>query len=92
MLGETPATLKYWEKEFPRLKPRTSPGGTRQYSAQDIEKLRVIQSLLRDRGLTIQGAKDELRQHRPKLEEREHALSRLEAVLSRLRSLYDSLD
>ena len=41
-------TLRFWEKEFPALKPKKTSGGSRQYTAQDIELVRLIHHLLKD--------------------------------------------
>jgi len=59
--GVNTSLLRYWEKEFPALKPeRTSKNG-RKYTKKDIETVRLIHHLLKDQGYTIQGAKDKLR-------------------------------
>lgn len=92
LLGETQATLKYWEREFDHIHPKTTARGTRQYTQKDIEALRAIQRLLRQKGLTISGAKAELRQRKAELELREQALNRLEQSLKKLKVLYASLE
>ena len=58
MLNETQATLRYWESEFDSfIKPSTNAHGTRKYTDKDIERLKSVQYLLRERKLTIKGAK-----------------------------------
>ena len=52
--------LRYWESEFPQLKPNKGSGGQRLYRQQDIELIRDIKSLLYDRGYTIEGARKTL--------------------------------
>ena len=42
MLGLAQSTLRYWEQEFPQLRPRRNDGGTRFYTPDDIELLRII--------------------------------------------------
>lgn len=90
-LGEPISTLKYWEREFPHLRPRTTAGGTRQYTQRDVEAVRTVQRLLRDRQLTIEGAQSVLRQRRPSLELRENSIARLEASLEKLKALHRQL-
>ena len=46
MFGLSASTLRYWEREFPHLKPRTVGNKVRQYSKSDIEELRVIYNLV----------------------------------------------
>lgn len=91
MLGEDKSTILYWEKEFPHLTPHKTPGGTRQYKQRDIEALRAVQYLLRERKLTILGAKEELRRKRSPLELRENTIARLEACLDRLKALHHEI-
>lgn len=84
MLQESVSTLRYWEEEFPQLRPRTTPGGTRQYAARDLEILRTIKRLLRDKKLTILGAQEALRLEGKRLETREQTLERLYRLRDRL--------
>ena len=51
-----PHVLRFWEKRFNFIKPKKSQTGRRYYSNQDIVKLEVIQDLLHNKGYTITGA------------------------------------
>ncbi len=62
LLGEAPSTLRFWETEFPQIKPVKNSRGSRSYTARDIELLRRIQHLTRQCGYTLEGARDQLRQ------------------------------
>lgn len=57
LVGVRPHVLRFWEKEFARVRPQKSRNGHRIYSRADVEFLRRIRGLLHDRGLTISGAK-----------------------------------
>ena len=61
-LGVKPHVLRYWESEFPSLKPRKNPSGQRIYAKADIEAIVEIQNLLYNRRYTISGAKKMLTQ------------------------------
>jgi len=50
-------TLRYWETKFKQLKPTVLAGGRRYYSIKDIEIIKMIFFLLKEQGLTINGAK-----------------------------------
>jgi DNA-binding transcriptional MerR regulator len=52
--------LRYWEKEFPQLKPRKNRAGNRAYTENDIRTLTRIKELLHDEKFTIKGAKSQL--------------------------------
>lgn len=64
MLGITIPTLRYWESEFEQLDPYRTPKGTRKYRPEDIEVCKLIQHLLRVKGLSVEYAKRELDNYR----------------------------
>lgn len=86
--------LRYWEKEFGSLRPKRTGKGDRLYTKDDIAKVRDIQHLLKERGFTIQGAKDQLRTREraaepvPPVEE---VVERLQAVRRRLLVIAEEL-
>src|SRR5215469_15656089 len=53
--------LRFWETEFPQIKPVKSSGGQRMYRRKDVETLLQIKTLLYDEGFTIAGARHQLR-------------------------------
>lgn len=55
-----PHVLRYWEQEFPQLKPVKRRGNRRYYQRQDVLTIRQIRSLLYDHGFTIGGARGRL--------------------------------
>lgn len=60
MFGVKQYVLRYWEKEFPFLKPRRNRIGRRFYAKRDIDIVRAIKNVLYDQGFTIAGAKKKL--------------------------------
>jgi len=63
LLGVKPHVLRYWESEFPSLKPRKNPSGQRIYAKADIEAIVEIKNLLYNQRYTISGAKKMLAHH-----------------------------
>jgi DNA-binding transcriptional MerR regulator len=55
-----PHVLRYWEQEFPQLKPVKRRGNRRYYQRQDVIIIRQIRGLLYDQGFTIGGARQRL--------------------------------
>ena len=55
-----PHVLRYWEQEFPQLKPIKRAGNRRYYQRQDVMMVRQIRDLLYEKGFTIGGARQEL--------------------------------
>jgi DNA-binding transcriptional MerR regulator len=62
-VGVKPHVLRYWESEFPSLKPRKNPSGQRIYAKADIEAIVEIKNLLYNQRYTILGAKTMLARH-----------------------------
>src|SRR3569832_2949299 len=60
LCGVKPHVLRYWEQEFPQLKPVKRRGNRRYYQRQDVIIIRQIRSLLYEQGFTIGGARNKL--------------------------------
>ena len=92
ILGLPASTLRFWESEFPQLRPRRTTHSTRQYTPEDVEKLRMIKYLVKDRGLKLDAARDEMRKNPEGVSRRYEAVRRLEAIRDRLSALLKTLD
>jgi DNA-binding transcriptional MerR regulator len=77
--------LRYWESEFPSLRPRKDRAGTRRYRQRDIEEVQAIKALLYDQGFKIAGARKHL------LERRQSAAT-VEAEPAQLAMSFDRLE
>ncbi len=62
LLGVKAHVLRYWETQFPMLKPKKNRAGNRTYKVRDIKFLMTIKNLLYERGYTIAGARQKLRE------------------------------
>jgi DNA-binding transcriptional MerR regulator len=56
--------IRFWEKEFDILRPVKNKKGNRLFTQKDIDNLRIIFHLVKERGFTLQGAKDKLRENK----------------------------
>ena len=90
-LGEPVSTIRYWESVFPQISPHTTPKGVRQYTEKDIETFRAIRYLLREKGMTIEGANAQLRVRQSSLESRADTLLRLRQIRQQLDELRKAL-
>lgn len=86
------STIRFWEKTFSEVSPRRNPGGTRMFTPADVEQLRIIKFLIREKGLTIEGAREHLRRNRRDLERKHQVIERLRGVRRQLTGLLDALD
>ena len=62
IIGVEPYVLRYWESEFPQIKPRRADTNQRTYQRRDLETIIEIKRLLYEEKLTIEGARKRLRQ------------------------------
>lgn len=67
--GVKPHVLRYWEQEFPSLRPRKNRAGNRSYRPRDIREVLTIKKLLYENGFKIDGARRILREEPEKIEQ-----------------------
>lgn len=92
MLGIPDSTLRYWEKEFKQICPKKNSKGIRQYTAQDIEQVRNVFHLVKEKDLTIKGAKSHLDNRMPMQTDNLEVVERLKNVRDQLMSIMEELD
>ena len=61
MLGVNASLLRFWEKEFKQIKPKTNARGKRSYNAKDIEVIRSVYVLVKEKGFTLDGARNAMK-------------------------------
>ena len=61
MFGVATSLLRFWEKEFKEINPKKNKNGKRQYTQKDIDKVKIIYGLVKEKGFTLSGAKDILK-------------------------------
>lgn len=62
MFNVAPSLIRFWESEFDIIKPKKNRKGNRQFTAEDIDHVKMIYHLVKEKGFTLQGAKEMLRQ------------------------------
>ena len=93
MFGVNESTLRYWEQEFPFLKPKTSgPSKVRQYTEKDIEQIRLIHNLVKVRGFKIAAAKKMINANRKGVDRKADVLESLIDLRTELQALKKQLD
>lgn len=93
MFDVNESTLRYWEQEFPYLKPKTSgPSKIRQYQEKDIEQIRLIHNLVKVRGFKLAAAKKIINNNRDGADRTAEVLSRMIGIREELQALRKQLD
>lgn len=98
-IGETAAmfnlnesTLRFWEKEFSTIRPRKNGKGTRFYKKEDIEAIRLVYYLVKERGMTLAGARKKLKENKEATVRQEEIVNRLKRIKSELISIRNAFD
>ena len=83
MFDVNESLLRFWEKEFPQLSPKKGSRGVRQYRKEDIETVKLIYHLVKERGMTLPGARQRMKDNK---ELSEDDLKRVEKEIDGLMS------
>ncbi|MBR1522476.1 MAG: MerR family transcriptional regulator [Bacteroidales bacterium] len=92
ILGENVSAVRYWSNYFEKfVHPAKNGKGNRLFHPEDIEALKQIKFLLKDQGLTLEGAAQRLRDDRRKVSGRVKALESLREIKAQLEAVRDLL-
>lgn len=83
--------IRFWEKEFDIIQPKKNKKGNRLFTKVDVDNFRIIFHLVKDRGYTLQGAKDKLKDNKEDVVENVEIITKLEDIKSFLLDLKSSL-
>lgn len=89
MMGVSKSLIRYWENEFDFLSPRKNKKGDRRFTKENIQQLLVIHELVKERGFTLEGARQEIKSERKKLMAKQELTDRMQKVRSGLQRLLD---
>ncbi|WP_422083529.1 MerR family transcriptional regulator [Ulvibacterium sp.] len=89
--GVNTSLIRFWEKEFDALKPKKNAKGNRKFTPQDINNLRLIYHLVKERGFTLEGAKIHLRESRQKTLNNFEIIQKLERIKAELSKIKEQL-
>ncbi len=91
-LGENVSLVRYWTDVFGKyVKPVRTTKGDRRYTAGDIETLKQIHYLVKDKGLTLEGAARQLKADRSKVDNRVKAIGELKEIREQLTEIRKGL-
>jgi len=92
MLNVSESMLRFWEKEIPMLKPKTTGNKVRQYTESDIENVKAVYNLVKVRGFKLSAARKMLRENRSGVDGSARVLEGLIKVRDELKMLKKQLD
>ncbi|WP_423126752.1 MerR family transcriptional regulator [Gaoshiqia sp. Z1-71] len=84
--------IRFWEKEFDVLKPHKNKKGNRLFTKDDIEQLKLIYHLVKERGLTLKGAKQKLKDNKDDTVGNHDLVDRLQQIRQMLIDIKEEMD
>lgn len=91
-LGVNPSLIRFWEKEFPEIKPHKTNKGNRMFTVGDISLLESIYQLVKVEGYTLSGAREQLKSRNQIPGEKTELIQKLESIRTGLEALAKNLE
>ena len=89
--GVNTSLIRFWEGEFEVIRPKKNAKGNRLFTREDIDNFKLIYNLVKERGFTLDGAKQKLKRNPSQVVDNQEIISRLEAVKSELLKIKNQL-
>ena len=84
--------IRFWEKEFPDIRPRRNTKGARQYRAEDLQTIKLIYHLVKEKGMTLDGARKRMRDNKESSAKTLEVIERLKGIKDELMQMKRELD
>lgn len=91
LFSVAPSLIRFWESEFELIKPKKNRKGNRQFTKEDIDSVRTIYHLVKEKGFTLQGAKEMLRNDTQAVRDKMECIDSLKRVRNFLVELREKL-
>lgn len=91
MFSVSKSLIRFWESEFEILRPHKNSKGDRRFTQQNLEQFQTIYHLVKERGFTLSGAKQELKHRQEREKEKRTIIETLERIKESLSELKDKL-
>ncbi|PVH24759.1 MULTISPECIES: MerR family transcriptional regulator [Sphingobacterium] len=91
MFDVNASQIRFYEREFDIIQPKKNKKGNRLFTQEDISNLKIIFNLVKDKGYTLQGAREFLRQNKNEAKENQRVVESLEKLKHFLLEVRDSL-
>ncbi len=92
ILEESTSLVRFWAQKFPEfIKPARNKKGNRLFTAEDLSNFRIIHYLVKERGMTLEGAAKRMKDNKSGEDRRVDVISTLNSIKSRLLEISDSL-
>ena len=91
MFGVNTSLIRFWEKEFDVIKPHNNKNGNRQFTKADVDNFHLIYHLVKEKGMTLKGAQQQLKNRKDETELHFEVIKRLKGIKEELLSIKSQL-
>lgn len=92
LLNENPSLVRFWSTKFQDfIKPVRNKKGNRLFTAKDVENFRIIYYLVKERGMTLEGAYNRMKDNRTGIDKRVDVITKLNSIKAKLLTIQDNL-
>ncbi len=91
LFNVNPSLIRFWEGEFSVLQPKKNRKGNRLFTQEDIENIKVIYHLVKEKGYTLSGAKEEMKKNPNDIKDNQKVIDSLSKLKSFLLEIKDNL-
>ncbi len=92
MFNVNESLLRFWEKEFPQIAPKKAGRGIRQYRQEDLQAVALVYHLVKERGMTLDGARRKLKENKEGTVNNFKIVTKLKSIRAELESIRKELD
>jgi len=79
-LGVATSLIRFWETQFDFIRPKKNAKGNRKYTQDDLKKLKLVYHLVKEKGYTLQGAQDHIKQSKDSIDDKAEMVESLKSI------------
>lgn len=91
LFGVNTSLIRFWENEFDSINPKKNNKGNRMFTKEDIEDVRLVYYLVKERGMTLKGAKQKIKENKSDTMQEHELVSRLKEIKRMLLEIKEEL-
>lgn len=92
ILGIPASTLRFWEGQFTIIQPKRTDTNRRLYTPSDIESIRLVYYLVKEKGMKLDAAQAEIKRNRSNVSQRLEVIERLRSIRDEIQKMKDEID
>lgn len=91
ILGVATSLIRFWETQFDFIRPKKNAKGNRKYTQEDLKKLKLVYHLVKEKGYTLQGAQEHIKQSKDSIDDKAEMVESLKRIREFLLEMKNNL-